>query len=75
MVGNAMRYTARGGVVVGCRLRATQLRINGCDTGAGIPEDQCQSIFTEFYQLANPAPDRKAGLGPGIVDRLGRPRG
>ena len=74
LVGNAVRYTARGGVVVGCRRRATQLRIDVCDTGAGIPEDQRQSIFSEFYQLANPAPDRKAGLGLGlaIVDRLGR---
>ena len=74
LVSNAVRYTARGGVVVGCRLRATQLRIDVCDTGAGIPEDQRQSIFSEFYQLANPAPDRKAGLGLGlaIVDRLGR---
>ena len=74
LVGNAVRYTARGGVVVGCRRRATQLRIDVCDTGAGIPEDQRQSIFSEFYQLATPGPDRKAGLGLGlaIVDRLGR---
>jgi signal transduction histidine kinase/ActR/RegA family two-component response regulator len=74
LVGNAVRYTARGGVVVGCRRRATQLRIDVCDTGAGIPEDQRQSIFSEFYQLATPALDRTAGLGLGlaIVDRLGR---
>jgi signal transduction histidine kinase/CheY-like chemotaxis protein len=74
LVANAVRYTARGGVVVGCRRRATQVRIDVCDTGAGIPEDQRQSIFSEFYQLANPAPDGKAGLGLGlaIVDRLSR---
>jgi CheY-like chemotaxis protein len=38
------------------------------------PEDQRQSIFTEFYQLANPTSDRQAGLGLGlaIVDRLSR---
>jgi signal transduction histidine kinase/ActR/RegA family two-component response regulator len=74
LVSNAVRYTARGGVLVGCRRRATQLRIDVCDTGAGIPEDQRQSIFGEFYQLATPAPDRTAGLGLGlaIVDRLGR---
>jgi two-component system, sensor histidine kinase len=74
LVSNAVRYTARGGVVVGCRRCAAQLRIDVCDTGAGIPEDQRQSIFSEFYQLATPAPDRQAGLGLGlaIVDRLGR---
>jgi signal transduction histidine kinase len=50
------------------------LLIDVCDTGAGIPEDQRQSIFTEFYQLANPTSDRQAGLGLGlaIVDRLSR---
>ena len=74
LVSNAVRYTARGGVVVGCRRRATQVRIDVCDTGSGIPEDQRRSIFSEFYQLATPAPDRTAGLGLGlaIVDRLGR---
>jgi two-component system, sensor histidine kinase len=74
LVSNAVRYTARGGVVVGCRRRATELRIDVCDTGAGIPEDQRQSIFSEFYQLATPGPDRRAGLGLGlaIVDRLSR---
>jgi signal transduction histidine kinase len=74
LVSNAVRYTARGGVVVGCRRRAMQLRFDVCDTGVGIPEDQRHSIFSEFYQLASPAPDRKAGLGLGlaIVDRLGR---
>jgi two-component system, sensor histidine kinase len=73
LVGNAVRYTS-GGVVVGCRRRATLLRIDVCDTGAGIPEDQRQSIFSEFYQLATPASERTAGLGLGlaIVDRLGR---
>jgi hypothetical protein len=56
------------------RRRALQLRIDVCDTGAGIPEDQRQSIFSEFYQLANPTSDRQAGLGVGlaIVDRLSR---
>ena len=74
LVSNAVRYTARGGVVVGCRRRGKELRIDVCDTGAGIPEDQRRNIFGEFYQLAGPDPDRRSGLGLGlaIVDRLGR---
>jgi signal transduction histidine kinase len=35
LVSNAVRYTTRGGVVVGCRRRPPQLRIDVCDTGAG----------------------------------------
>jgi signal transduction histidine kinase/CheY-like chemotaxis protein len=74
LVSNAVRYTDRGGVVVGCRQRGNELRIDVCDTGAGIPEDQRQRIFGEFYQLARTAQDRREGLGLGlaIVDRLGR---
>jgi signal transduction histidine kinase/CheY-like chemotaxis protein len=74
LVSNAVRYTERGGVVVGCRRRSEELRIDVCDTGAGIPEEQRQRIFGEFYQMAGTAQDRSGGLGLGlaIVDRLGR---
>jgi signal transduction histidine kinase/CheY-like chemotaxis protein len=74
LVSNAVRYTERGGVVVGCRRRRNGLRIDVCDTGAGIPEDQRQHIFGEFYQLAGTGLGRSGGLGLGlaIVDRLGR---
>jgi len=72
LVSNAVRYTARGGVVVGGRRRGEQLRIDVCDTGPGIPKDQQRNVFGEFYQLAES--DRRGGLGLGlaIVDRLGR---
>jgi two-component system, sensor histidine kinase len=75
LVSNALRYTEHGGVVVGCRRRGKELRIDVCDTGAGIPEDQRQRIFAEYYQLSSgPGPSSSGGLGLGlaIVDRLGR---
>lgn len=74
LVSNAIRYTERGGIVVGCRRRASKLRVEVWDTGVGIPADQQQRIFEEFYQIANPARDRKRGLGLGltIVDRIAR---
>jgi CheY-like chemotaxis protein len=73
-VSNAVRYTSRGGLLVGCRRRGGQLRIEVWDTGAGIPPDQRRNIFDEFYRLGEPDRDRKAGLGLGlaIVDRLCR---
>jgi signal transduction histidine kinase/FixJ family two-component response regulator len=73
LVSNAVRYTERGGVVVGCRGRNGRLRIDVCDSGIGIPEDQLRNIFGEFYQLDDGAKDRSGGLGLGlaIVDRLG----
>ena len=74
LVSNAVRYTTHGGVVVGCRRRRGQLRVDVCDSGAGIPEEQQRNIFGEFVQLAAPKLDRRGGLGLGlsIVDRLGR---
>jgi signal transduction histidine kinase/FixJ family two-component response regulator len=74
LVSNAMRYTLRGGVVVGCRRRGEMLRIEVWDSGPGIPEDHRQSIFGEFFQLPSSERDRYGGLGLGlaIVDRLRR---
>ena len=69
---NALHYTLQGGIVLGCRQRGEQLCIQVWDSGVGIPEDQQDSIFREFYQLANPERDRRKGLGLGlsIVQRL-----
>ena len=72
LVSNAVRYTERGGVVIGCRHRNGRLRIDVCDSGIGIPEYQRRNIFGEFYQLDGAGKDRRGGLGLGlaIVDRL-----
>jgi signal transduction histidine kinase/CheY-like chemotaxis protein len=74
LVQNALRYTRSGGVVVGCRKRGDQLRIEVWDSGIGIAADQHDKIFGEFYRLGEPDRDRRAGLGLGlaIVDRLCR---
>lgn len=74
LVSNAVRYTDQGGVVVGCRRRSGQVRVDILDSGPGIPEEQQQSIFGEYYRLAAAEPDRGGGLGLGlaIVNRLGK---
>jgi signal transduction histidine kinase len=74
LISNAVRYTARGGIVIGCRRRGGRLRIDIWDSGIGIPEDQQRNIFREFYQLADAKQGRQGGLGLGlaIVDRLCR---
>ena len=74
LVSNAVRYTARGGIVIGCHRRGERLRLDVQDSGPGIPEDQQRNIFREFYQLAGPEPGQRGGLGLGlaIVDRLCR---
>ncbi|HZZ70279.1 MAG TPA: hybrid sensor histidine kinase/response regulator [Phenylobacterium sp.] len=73
LVGNAVRYTQAGGVLVGARRRgAGGVSLEVWDSGPGIADDQREAIFEEFYQLSNPDRDRAKGLGLGlaIVRRL-----
>ncbi len=70
---NAIRYTHRGGLLIGTRVRGDGLNIEVWDTGEGIPQDKLNDIFQEFYQLGNPERDKAKGLGLGlaIVKRIG----
>ncbi|MDE3110990.1 MAG: response regulator, partial [Acidobacteriota bacterium] len=73
LAANAVRYTSRGGVIIGCRRRGKALRIEVYDTGAGIPADQRQRIFDEFYQAGGKQRwGGGLGLGLAIVDRLSK---
>jgi signal transduction histidine kinase/CheY-like chemotaxis protein len=74
LIENAMRYTLKGGILVGLRRRGGLVRIDVVDTGVGIPADRQAEIFEEFFQLHNPGRDLGEGLGLGlaIVDRLAR---
>ena len=55
---NALRYTERGGVVLGCRRRGAGLEIVVYDTGPGIPVHQQQRIYGEFHRLEQGSPLR-----------------
>lgn len=72
LIGNALRYTENGRVIVAARKHGKSIHIQVLDNGSGIPEDQLDEIFVEFHQLQNPARDRRQGLGLGlsIVKRL-----
>ena len=74
LLANAIRYTDRGKVLLGCRRRGPAFSIEVRDTGIGIAREHLSEIFEEFVQLDNPARDREKGLGLGlaIVDRLAR---
>jgi CheY-like chemotaxis protein len=71
-VSNAVRYTERGGILVGSRKRGSKLEIAVWDTGCGVAEECREEIFREFVQLETPHRDRGKGLGLGlaIVARL-----
>ncbi|CAG0957705.1 partial two-component system, sensor histidine kinase, partial [Rhodocyclaceae bacterium] len=74
LIGNAIKYTRRGGVLVGVRRRGDQALIQVWDTGIGIGPEHLGSIFEEYFQIGNPERNRAKGLGLGlsIARRLAR---
>lgn len=67
LVGNAVRYTRRGGVLVSARQRGSdRVLLQVWDTGPGIPAERRVEVFEEFVQLDNEARHRAGGLGLGL---------
>ncbi len=73
LLANALKYTKKGKILLGCRRRKGVLSIEIYDTGIGIARPELKAIFEEYYQLDNARQERSRGLGLGlsIVQRLG----
>ncbi|NNH26291.1 hybrid sensor histidine kinase/response regulator [Acinetobacter terrestris] len=74
-VSNALRYTAKGKVIVGVLRSAEKpnnIRIGVWDTGPGIAEEQRIKLFQEFERCGHTSPWGEQGLGLGlaIVQRM-----
>lgn len=69
LIANALRYTQRGGVLVGARPDGDRLRVEVWDTGPGVPEDRRADIFREFQRLDDGGAAEGMGLGLAIVER------
>ena len=67
-IGNALRYTPTGGVLLGARRRAAgaMVELQVTDTGPGIPVENRRAIFEEFRRLDQPSPWGEKGLGLGL---------
>ncbi|CCG07469.1 PAS domain-containing hybrid sensor histidine kinase/response regulator [Pararhodospirillum photometricum] len=67
LLGNAVRYTRVGHVLLGVRRRPRgRVEIQVLDSGPGIPRDQHALVFEDFYQVDNPAREKGEGLGLGL---------
>lgn len=80
LLGNAIRYTVQGKVLVGVRRNGGSARIEVWDTGPGIAEEDQNAIYEEFRRLDTKASSNEGlGLGLAIVERacarLGHPLG
>lgn len=72
LLSNALKYTAEGGILIGCRKKGTRLTLMVCDTGVGIAETERKAIFEAYHRVEKPsiAPVQGLGLGLSIVQRL-----
>ena len=72
LVGNAIKFTERGEVVVDVELQSSSakelaLAVSVRDTGIGIPPEKCHSIFREFEQADSSTTRRFGGTGLGLA--------
>lgn len=72
LLSNAIRYTKKGGVLIGCRVRGNKVIIQVIDSGIGIRKNQLDGIFEEFIQVHEDSAigGRGIGLGLSIVKRI-----
>ncbi|MCA1979287.1 MAG: HAMP domain-containing histidine kinase [Thiobacillus sp.] len=67
LVGNAVRYTSRGGVLIGARRRGDAIEIQVYDTGPGIPEERIPMLFEAYRRFDDTASDADVGHGLGLA--------
>jgi PAS domain S-box-containing protein len=72
LVGNAIKFTHAGEVVISAKLTAEQdsavtilFEVN--DTGIGIPPDRCDAVFTPFTQVDGSTTRKYGGTGLGLA--------
>jgi signal transduction histidine kinase len=66
LIGNAIKYTHKGGVTISVFVKNRDLTIEVVDTGVGVAPEHRDRIFEEFYQVNNRERDRQKGFGLGL---------
>jgi len=68
LVGNALKYTRRGGqVTVTVTADDNEVALDVTDTGIGIDEDDREKIFEKFYRATNVRAGGSVGSGLGLA--------
>ena len=66
LVGNAIKYTRQGGILVALRLRGERALLQVWDSGIGIAPQDAGRLFDEYFQVDNAERDVTKGLGLGL---------
>jgi signal transduction histidine kinase len=67
LVGNALKFTDRGSVIIQCQVEQGEMRVDICDTGIGILPEQQNSLFGEFNQADSSSARVFGGTGLGLT--------
>jgi signal transduction histidine kinase/CheY-like chemotaxis protein len=67
LVHNALRYTLRGGVLIGARRRQGHWRVEVWDTGLGVALEDHQRIYEPFYRPQHVWHINREGHGLGLA--------
>lgn len=67
LIGNAIKYVDRNGLIeVNVENENGNLKISVCDNGIGIPENEKEKIFKEFFRSSNVSKKEYEGTGIGL---------
>ncbi|HEY9182733.1 MAG TPA: PAS domain-containing sensor histidine kinase, partial [Gammaproteobacteria bacterium] len=66
LVGNAIRYTRQGWVRLRCIASLHAVQIEVADTGIGIPAEELELVFDEYYQTSRKIGEARQGIGLGL---------
>ena len=67
LLGNAVKFTHKGEIVISARTESDMLRVVVRDTGIGIPKEKIDSIFSEFAQVDGSIQREYGGTGLGLA--------
>lgn len=67
LLDNAVKYTEAGHIALQVSQAGPSVRVAVHDTGIGIDAADRERIFEEYYQVRNPARDRRQGIGLGLA--------